>query len=192
MSTIKRHLYQPVTSRLARLLATTSLSATHILFIGFLIAILAAWSASSTHYAGLFLAAILAYLSGSLHIASEEIARLKETLSDNFGVLSRRLGVYGELFLIAGLCAHAVVTNPRIICLVITILAAGGIFLLERVSQEPSHELLKNVCFIRNSETRVLIIAITALFNIPLVGLLIIAVCANALVIAPLVGLKSD
>lgn len=191
MSTIKRHLYQPVSSRLARLLSTSSLSASQIMLIAFVVMIIAAWSASSTHYAGLFLAAILAYGAGALHIASEEIARLKDTASDRFETLSRRLGVYGELFLMAGLCAHAVLSNPRIISLVITILAAGGIFLLDRIKDEPNHELLKNIVFIKNSETRILTLAITALFNIPLVGLLIVAVCANALVITPLLGLKN-
>lgn len=184
--TFLRHIYHPAVTRLAHWMAPAKVTPVQSSLMAFVIAIIAAWVFSSQFYAGLFFGALLTYLSITLHQAGEEIRRLNHLPPEQFRKIDKALTLYSELILIAGLCAHTVVDNSRILCLIIAILAAAGILLLDKIKDRPTKEFWKNVAWIEDPAFRILLIILGALFNIPLLILLAIAFSTNGLLIAGL------
>jgi len=185
-----RYLYQPAVSKLAHWIAPAGLSPIQISLIAFVISILSAWLFSSEFYAGLFFGGLLAYISICFHLVGEEIRRLKNLPAEEFKRIDKAFIFYSELILIAGLCAHTVIDNPRILCLIIGILAAAGILLLDKIKERPTGEIWNVLAFIENPALRIFMLCIGAVLNMPLLALLLIAACSNSVIIASMKALQ--
>lgn len=185
-SSIKRHIYRSFTTRLSRLALGFSLTGRMLILISLILSILAAWLLCAHNYAGAFFGGIFAFLASAGHVCSEEVGRLKHEVDRHFIRLSTIMTQYSELFLIAGLTAHAVSNQNHILSLVMGLLAASGIIMMhyfrddkEKINQETYSKLQ---IFLR-PEVRFLIIALGAILNGVLPALVIIAAWSHVLVI---------
>ena len=179
-----RYAYQPTVKKIAHWIAPASLSPIQISLIAFAVSVVSAWLFSSEFYAGLFFGGLLAYFSMCLHLVGEEIRRLKKLPPEAFKRIDKAFIFYSELLLIAGLAAHTVIYDSRILCLIISILAAAGILLLDKIKERSNTEFWKAFIFIEDPSIRVLIITLGAVLNLPLLALLALAICTNGVMIA--------
>ncbi len=187
-SSFLRHLYQLAVTKIAHWISPAGLSPIQCSLIAFALAVISTWLFSSQYYAGLFFGGLLAYFSMCFHLVGEEIRRLKNLPAEPFKKIDKAFVFYSELLLIAGLCAHTVIDNSRVLCLIIGILAAAGILLLDRIKERPTGDFWKNFKFIESPSLRVFIIAVGAILNIPLLILLLIAFCTNGLLIVGMIN----
>lgn len=194
-SAIKRHIFRPFTTRLSRVALSFSLSARQLILISVVLAILAAWMLCASNYAGAFFGAVFAFLASVGHICAEEVARLKHQYDRHFTRLSTIITQYSELFLIAGLTAHAISHQSHLVALLMGLLAASGIIMMhyfqddkEKFNQDTYSKLQ---IFLR-PEIRFLIIAVGALVNISLAALIVIAVWSHVLVVWQLFEKRSS
>lgn len=185
-----KHLYRPCVTRIAHLIAPTQMSPIQLSLIAFVISIISAWLFSSEYYAGLFFGALLAFLSLCLHLSAEEIRRLRHLPIESFQKADKALVFYSELFFIAGLAAHIAITDPKILCLLLGLLAATGILLLDKFKERSVKPFLTYLEFIEHPSMRISLMILFAFINLPILAIFLIALCSNGLVFSGLLDKK--
>jgi len=187
-----KHIYQPCVKRLSHWLAPTHLTPIQISLIAFAMSIISAWLFASEYYAGLFFGSLLAFLALSLHLVAEEIRRLNQVPLERFQKVDKAFIFYSELFLIAGLSAHLALNNPKILSLLLGLLAATGILLLEKFKERSPKELWSYFKFIEHPSMRISLIILFSLINLPILAVFLIAVLSNGLVLSGILENKKN
>ena len=178
---VSRYLNRPLSARLSRRLAYTSLTPNQISLISFGISMLGAALMLIPHYLGLALGGLLAQAASILDGCDGEIARLKQQQSDYGGWLDAVLDRYSDAFILSALALHTWQTGVAA-AIPIGFLAVTGALVLSYTADKYDG-LMRNKGgsrFRLGRDVRLLVIALGALLNLPLATLIIIAVTMNA------------
>ncbi len=178
---VSRYLNRPLSARLSRRLAYTSLTPNQISLISFGISVLGAALMLIPHYLGLALGGLLAQGASILDGCDGEIARLKKQQSDYGGWLDAVLDRYSDAFILSALALHAWQTGVAA-AIPIGFLAVTGALVLSYTADKYDG-LMRDKGgsrFRLGRDVRLLVIALGALLNLPLTTLIVIAVTMNA------------
>lgn len=178
---ISRHLNRPLSARLSRRLAYTSLTPNQISLISFGLSVLGAALMLIPHYLGLALGGLLAQAASILDGCDGEIARLKKQQSDYGGWLDAVLDRYSDAFILSALALHGWQTGVAA-AIPIGFLAVTGALVLSYTADKYDG-LMRDKGgsrFRLGRDVRLLVIALGALLNLPLATLALIAITMNA------------
>ncbi len=178
---VSRYFNRPLSARLSRRLAYTSLTPNQISLISFGLSVLAAALMLIPLYWGLALGGLLAQGASILDGCDGEIARLKKQQSDYGGWLDAVLDRYSDAFILSALALHAWQTGVAA-AIPIGFLAVTGALVLSYTADKYDGLMREKggSRFRLGRDLRLLVIALGALLNLPLATLVLIAVTMNA------------
>ena len=184
---VMKHIVKPFSCLLTRALMHAPLNIKQLSIFIPIIAMLAAYFFSFSHYAGLFFGGLLAIICGLLHISVKEMAELKYERTPFFDWFNTITGKYTELLLLVGLILHVANAYSSSNVLLIGILALMGTMLFhfsyDQFYQITQKRPPQGQDMQIKSEVRFLLIIIGALVNLPLFTLLVFGILLNAIVI---------
>lgn len=185
---VSHYLNRPLSARLSRHLVHTSLTPNQISLMSFGLSVLGAGLMLIPHYLGLALCGLIAQLASILDGCDGEVARLKNQESPYGAWLDAVLDRYSDALLLAAMSLHAWQMGT-FSAIPIGFLALTGALILSYTADKYDGWVNKQggSLFRLGRDVRLLLIALGALLNLPLVTLLIIAVSMNAEVIRRLV-----
>ncbi|MCX2781868.1 NTP transferase domain-containing protein [Microbulbifer thermotolerans] len=177
---VSRYLNRPLSARLSKRLAYTGLTPNQISLLSFGLSLLGAALMLIPHYWGLLLGGILAQGASIVDGCDGEIARLKHQQSDYGGWLDAVLDRYSDALLLTALALHCwQIGTPAAIP--IGFLAVTGALVLSYTADKYDG-LMRDKGgsrFRLGRDLRLLVIALGALFNLPLTTLVVIATTMN-------------
>jgi len=179
---ISRYLNRPFSRKLTKLFASTNLTPNTISILSFLIAIVSAVLFFFKGYIPLLLGGILAQFSSIIDGCDGEIARLKYLESDFGGWFDAVLDRYADGFLLAGLTWHSYIQNYSAFRLLAGLFAIIGSFVNSYTADKYDSYMKKKTeghYFRIGRDVRIFIIFLGALFNIPIVALVALALIMN-------------
>ncbi len=180
---VSRLINRPLSTRLTRRLARTSVTPNQISLFSFLLSILAAWIFSHSGYLSLFFGALIAQAASIIDGSDGEVARLR-FLESGFGAwFDAVLDRYADAFLLFGLTWHSFSQSARALDLFVGFMAVIGSFVLSYTADK--YDSLMRERFERGRslrigrDVRVFIIFIGAILNLPYHTLLLTALIMN-------------
>jgi len=178
---VSRYLNRPLSARLSRRLAYTSLTPNRISLIAFGVSVLGAALMLIPHYLALALGGLLAQGASILDGCDGEIARLKKQQSDYGGWLDAVLDRYSDALLLSALALHGWQTGSQA-AIPIGFLAVTGALVLSYTADKYDGLMREKggSRFRLGRDVRLLVIALGALLNLPVTTLVIIAITMNA------------
>ena len=180
---VSRYLNRPLSLRLSRYLARTSVTPNQISFFSFILSLVAAWLFAREGYLPLAAGAVLAQIASIIDGCDGEVARLKFLESEYGGWFDAVLDRYADAMLLFGLTWHAFFLSARELDLFIGFMAIIGSFILSYTADK--YDSLMKSRFERGArfrigrDARVFFIFLGALLNQPFLTLLIIAILMN-------------
>ena len=179
---VSRYLNRPVSKKLTKILASTTITPNVVSFLSFLISLGGAALFFLRGYVPLLLGGILAQFSSIMDGCDGEIARLKYLETDFGAWFDAVLDRYADGFLLAGLTWHAYIQNFALWKLFIGLLALIGSFVNSYTADKYDSYMKRKSegHYLRiGRDIRIFIIFLGALFNIPIVVLVILALMMN-------------
>jgi len=194
---VSRYLNRPLSVRLSRRLAQFPITPNQISLVSFLFCLVAAWLFATGGYLALALGGLLAQFASVIDGCDGEIARLKFLTSDFGGWFDAVLDRYADAFLLFGLTWHAHSTmgamperiaanvggSAATVVLIVGFLAIIGSFMNSYTADK--YDSLMKVRFSKGRgirigrDTRIFLIFLGALANLPFVTLLVLAILMN-------------
>ncbi len=184
---VSRHLNRPLSIRITRHLIDRPISPNQISFFSFLLCILAAGLFASGGVFWLAAGGLLAQAASVIDGCDGEVARLRLEESEFGGWFDAVLDRYADAFLLLGLTWHVFFyAGGSPLALFVGFMAITGSFLVSYTADK--YDGLMKIRFEQGErpgfrigrDLRVLVIALGAVFNLPLVALSLIAVVMNA------------
>jgi len=193
---VSRYLNRPLSIRISRRLARFPITPNQISLISFLLCVVAAWLFAIGGYVTLALGGVIAQFASIIDGCDGEIARLKFLKSDFGGWFDAVLDRYADALLLFGLSWHVYAASPlRDVLvtfigvrageavLVIGFLAITGSFMNSYTADK--YDSLMKAKFSKGKgirigrDVRILLIFVCAVCNLPLVGLIVLAILMN-------------
>ncbi|MDO6461195.1 NTP transferase domain-containing protein [Granulosicoccaceae sp. 1_MG-2023] len=178
---VSRYLNRPLSARLSRYLAYTSLTPNRISLISFAASLLGAGLMLLPHYWALALGGLLAQAASVLDGCDGEIARLKYQASDYGGWLDAVLDRYSDALLLTALALHSW-QDGTLAAVPVGFLAVTGALVLSYTADKYDG-LMRDKGgsrFRLGRDVRLLVIALGAVLNLPFATLVLIALSMNA------------
>lgn len=181
---VSRYLNRPISTRITRHLLKTNITPNRISVFSFGLSMLGALFFLLGGYINLVIGAILAHVSSVIDGCDGEIARLKFQATEFGGWFDAVLDRYADAFLLFGLTFYVYFTNSNPLFLTIGFLAIIGTF-MNSYTADKYDGLMKRKLgpekfyFRMGRDVRMFIIFIGALFNQPLLILVLIAFLMN-------------
>lgn len=189
---VSRHLNRPLSTRFSALLVRTPLTPNHMSAITFSVALLAAALLSFGEYIYLVAGGILLQLSSILDGCDGEIARLKFLASPRGGWIDSVMDRYADFVVIAALTYGQWSLSQQLVWWLVALLAILGSYGVSYTAAAYGSTTKRGVPIDRQipakRDTRLLIIALSAFLNVPLYGLLVVGILANAEVLRRLIA----
>ncbi len=180
---VSRYLNRPLSVRISRYIAMTSITPNHISIFSFLLSLIAAVLFAHSGYTSLLGGGLLAQFASVIDGCDGEIARLKYLESSFGGWFDAVLDRYADAFILFGLTWHVYAEKMYAHVLVAGFLAIIGSFMLSYTADKYDsimQTLVESGKRIRiGRDVRVFIIFLGALFNQPFAALVIIAILMN-------------
>lgn len=180
---VSRYLNRPLSVRISRYIAMTSITPNHISIFSFLLSLLAGGIFTLRGYTTLLAGGFLAQFASVIDGCDGEIARLKYLESSFGGWFDAVLDRYADAFILFGLTWHVYAEKMYTLVLVAGFLAIIGSFMLSYTADKYDsimQVLVESGKRIRiGRDVRVFIIFLGALFNQPFAALVIIAILMN-------------
>ena len=184
---VSRHLNRPVSRWLTRYLVRTPVTPNQISLASWVLSCIAAALFVVGGYPALATGAIVAQLASIIDGCDGEIARLKRSQSDFGGWFDAILDRYADAFLLFGLTWHEFAATGTHVSLVIGFAAIVGSYLNSYTADKYDGLMvrrLRGVTYFRlGRDVRVFVIFLGALFNQPLLTLIVIALAMNVEVV---------
>jgi CDP-L-myo-inositol myo-inositolphosphotransferase len=183
---VSRHLNRPLSTRLTRHLVDRSITPNQISFFCFALCLVASGLFAAGGALWLAAGGLLAQAASVVDGCDGEVARLRLQESAFGGWFDAVLDRYADAFLLFGLTWHVFAAGESSVALVVGFLAITGSFLVSYTADK--YDGLMKTRFQRGEtlgirigrDLRVLVIALGAVFNLPLLALSLIALVMNA------------
>ncbi len=183
---ISRYLNRPLSTRITRHLVDRSVTPNQISFFSFALCLVAAGLFAAGGVFWLAAGGLLAQAASVVDGCDGEVARLRLEESAFGGWFDAVLDRYADAFLLFGLTWHVFAGEGSPLALVVGFMAITGSFLVSYTADK--YDGLMKTRFQRGEvlgirigrDLRVLVIALGAVFNLPLLALSLIAVVMNA------------
>lgn len=181
---VARYLNRPLSARLSKRLAYTSLTPNQISLLSFALSVIGAGLMLIPYYWSLALGGLLAQAASVMDGCDGEIARLKQQESDYGGWLDAVLDRYSDAFLLAAMSLHAWQTGT-FSAIPIGFMAVTGALVLSYTADKYDGLMRQKSQgrFRLGRDVRLLVIALGAVFNQALATLIFIAIVMNAEVV---------
>lgn len=194
---ISRYLNRPLSTRITRHLIRTDITPSSVSFFSFILAMLGALFFFLGGYSNLVIGALLAHLSSVIDGCDGEIARLRFQVTEFGGWFDAVLDRYADTFLLFSLTYYVYVANGDISALFIGFLAIIGTFMNSYTADKYDGLMKRRLkpgkyYFRMGRDVRMFIIFVGALFNQPLIVLVVIALLMNAENIRRIVVLRKN
>ncbi|MEE8329986.1 MAG: NTP transferase domain-containing protein [Thermodesulfovibrionia bacterium] len=181
---VARYLNRPISAKITRYLLKTDISPNQISFFSFILSLIAAALFFFGSYIALAAGAVFAQISSIIDGCDGEVARLKHKETDFGGWFDAVLDRYADAFLLFGLTYHTFTQSGNISYLVIGFLAIIGSFMNSYTSDKYDGFMKRKLgpgkhYFRMGRDVRIFLIFIGALFNRPLLVLVVIAFLMN-------------
>jgi len=182
---VARYLNRPVSARVTKLLLRTRATPNLISVLSFLLCVLGALCFTLGGYAALVLGAVLGQLSSIVDGCDGEVARLKHQASEFGGWFDSVLDRYADGFFLLGLTWYVSAGATSGLGLLVGFLALMGTFMNSYMADKYDG-LMRRLLgaggryFRIGRDTRMLLILLGAVLNLPFFTLLVIAMLTNA------------
>ncbi|MBO6492787.1 MAG: CDP-alcohol phosphatidyltransferase family protein, partial [Pelagibacteraceae bacterium] len=176
---ISRNINRPISQWITSKIIEYPLTPNQISIAVFFISVFSGLIISIEGYFFLLLGALLAQLSSILDGCDGEIARLKLLESKFGGWLDRVLDRYGDLFILMGLTFHTYFIHSTLTVFFIGFIAVGGKIILSYTAYVYDSKVSAHDNFRIGRDLIIFIILIGALFNIPYITLVVLALIVN-------------
>jgi len=194
---VSRYLNRPLSVRLSRQFAKFPITPNQISTLSFVLCLLAAWLLATGKYMTLALGGLLAQFASVIDGCDGEIARLKSQESDFGGWFDAVLDRYADAFLLFGLTWHAYSTigampdriatlvgsSAAAVVLIVGFLAIIGSFMISYTADK--YDGLMKSRFSKGHnirigrDTRIFLILLGTVANLPFATLLLLAIVMN-------------
>ena len=176
---ISKYINRPISKWITSKITDYPLTPNQISIAVFFISVFSGLIISIEGYFFLLLGALLAQLSSILDGCDGEIARLKLLESKFGGWLDRVLDRYGDLFILMGLTFHTYFIHSTLTVFFIGFIAVGGKIILSYTAYVYDSKVSAHDNFRIGRDLIIFIILIGALFNIPYITLVVLALIVN-------------
>ncbi len=181
---VSRYINRPLSKRISRYLARSSITPNQISLLAFMFSLLAAGLFAVNGYVTLALGGLVAQLASILDGCDGEVARLKFRETSFGGWFDAVLDRYADALLLFGLTWHAYAGGGGKTALLAGFLAIIGSFMLSYTADKYDalmRERIESSAWPRlGRDVRIFLVFLGALANLPLLTLLVIAALMNA------------
>ena len=193
---IARHLNRPLSRWITGYLVHTPATPNLISFASWLLSCIAAVLFAIGGYQALALGGLIAQFASIIDGCDGEVARLKHSESKSGGWFDAVLDRYADAFLLFGLTWHAFSANNTHSSLVFGFAAIIGSFMISYTADKydglMARRLQGAVYFRLGRDIRVFLIFLAALFNQPMLALIVIALIMNIEVVRRIIVCMLD
>ena len=176
---ISKYINRPISQWMTSKIIDYPLTPNQISIAVFFISVFSGLIISIEGYFFLLLGALLAQLSSILDGCDGEIARLKLLESKFGGWFDRVLDRYSDLFILMGLTFHTYFIHSTLTVFFIGFIAVGGKIILSYTAYVYDSKVSAHENFRIGRDLIIFIILIGALFNIPYITLVVLALIVN-------------
>lgn len=181
---VSRWLNRPVSIRCSILLVNYNITPNQISIFSFLLSLVAAVFFATGDYLYLLVGGILAQFASIIDGSDGEVARLKYLSSEYGGWFDAVLDRYADAFLLFGLTWYVYLQDNAPLALIIGFLAIIGSFMIsytaDKYDKLMKNRIDKGIKGIRlGRDVRVFLIFLGAIFNLPYLVLVVIAIVMN-------------
>ena len=176
---ISKYINRPISKWITSKITDYPLTPNQISIAVFFISVFSGLIISIEGYFFLLLGALLAQLSSILDGCDGEIARLKLLESKFGGWFDRVLDRYSDLFIFTGLTFHTYFIHKTLTVFLIGFIAVGGKIILSYTAYVYDSIVFNQKNFRIGRDLTIFIILMGALFNIPYITLVVLALIVN-------------